>query len=80
MSHQAARDILKGFAHRNEAALEQLASFTDWRRVAGQELERRATAIVQALDDDTLKAIAAGDIDFQKLCRDVLAEVQPKAA
>lgn len=80
MSNQAAKDILKGFAHRNEAALGQLASFPDWQRVASQELERRATAIVQSFDDDTLKAIATGEIDFQRLCRQVLAEVSSKAA
>ena len=34
----------------------------DWQRIARQELERRATSIVQALDDATLEAIAAGTL------------------
>lgn len=36
----------------------------DWQRIARQELERRATSIVQALDDATLEAIAAGTLDM----------------
>ncbi|WP_262191525.1 hypothetical protein [Pseudomonas aeruginosa] len=36
----------------------------DWQRIARQELERRATSIVQALDDAILEAIAAGTLDM----------------
>lgn len=79
-SAAAAMDILRGFGRRNEAALEQLAAFTDWPRIARAELERRATSIVQTFDDETLRAIADGTVDFSALCRDVAAELAPKAA
>ena len=42
----------------------------DWQRIARQELERRATSIVQALDDATLEAIAAGTLDMRATCAD----------
>jgi len=76
----AATDILRGFGRRNEAALEQLAAFTDWPRIARAELERRATSIVQTFDEQTLLAIADGTVDLSALCRDVAAELAPKAA
>ena len=79
-TYASLKDTLRGFGRRNEAALERLALFSDWQRVAGAELERRATTIVQVLDDDTLKAIAAGKVDFSAVCRDVAAELAPKAA
>lgn len=51
-----------------------LMDVEDWQRIARQELERRATSIVQALDDATLEAIAAGEIDMRAMCRQVLEE------
>ncbi len=76
----AVKDILRGFGRGNEAALVALQNVDDWQRIARAELERRATAIVQALDDDTLRAIAAGEIDLPALCREVAADLAPKAA
>lgn len=73
-------DFLLGFGRRNEAALEHLADFPDWQRIAQAELDRRATSIVQALDEQTLRAIAAGELDFNQLCREVARELTPKAA
>ena len=78
--NSAARELLRGFGRGNEEALHRLATFDDWRRVAASEIERRTTLIVQSLDDDTLKAIASGSIDFQALCREVAADLAAKAA
>lgn len=75
-----AMDILRGFGRRNEAALERLATFTDWPRIASAEMGRRATTIVQTLDDETLRAIADGTLDFSALCCEVATELAPKAA
>ena len=76
----ATKDMLRGFGRSNEAALTALAEFKDWQRIARQELEQRATGIIQALDDETLEAIAAGKLDFRALCQDVAMELQGKAA
>jgi len=78
--HNSVLDVLRGFGRRNEAALEDLAEFPEWQRIAQTELERRATSIVQALDDEALRAIAVGDIDFSQLCREAARELGPKAA
>ena len=51
----------------------------DWQRIARQELERRATSIVQALDYATLEAIAAGTLDMLAMCRQVADEIHQAA-
>jgi hypothetical protein len=73
-------DVLRGYGHRNVDSLDRLADFTEWQRVAQAELERRATSIVQALDDETLRAIAAGRIDFNEACRAAARDLAPKVA
>lgn len=77
---EALREVLRGFGRSDQAALQRLSLFDDWQRVAAAELERRATQIVEALDEETLRAIAAGDIDFQAVCRDVANDLAPKVA
>ena len=76
----AATGILRGFGRHNGAALQPLGAFTDWPRIARAELERRATNIVQTLDDETLRAIADGTVDFSALCHEVAAELASQAA
>ncbi len=80
MTTEDLHSLLRGFAHRNEAALERLAHFPDWQRVAAAELERRATSVVQSFDDETLQAIAAGTLDLPSVCRAVAGELEAKAA
>jgi hypothetical protein len=48
---ETAKEVLRGYGRANEAALASLMDVQDWQRIARQELERRATSIVQALDD-----------------------------
>lgn len=76
----ALKDFLRGFGRNNQEALQRLSRFDDWRRVAATELERRATQLVESLDDETLRPIAAGDIDLNAVCRDVASELTPKGA
>ena len=52
---ETAKEVLRGYGRANEAALASLMDVQDWQRIARQELERRATSIVQALDDATLE-------------------------
>lgn len=68
---ETAKEVLRGYGRANEAALASLMDVQDWQRIARQELERRATSIVQALDDATLEAIAAGTLDMRAMCRQV---------
>lgn len=75
---EALRDVLRGFGRGNQAALQRLSLFGDWQRIAAAELERRATKIVEVLDEVTLRAIAAGEVDFQKACRDVSDDLESK--
>ena len=79
-SEHAVMALLRGFGRGNEAVLDQLADVPDWPRLARAELERRATRIVQTLDEDTLSAVADGTIDFSDLCRRVAAAMLRKAA
>lgn len=70
----SALEILRGLARSDGSALAKLAEVEDWRRIARAELERRATALIQMLDEGTVQAIADGRINLPELCRTVLAE------
>jgi hypothetical protein len=76
---ETAKEVLRGYGRANEAALASLMDVQDWQRIARQELERRATSIVQALDDATLEAIAAGTLDMRAMCRQVADEIHQTA-
>lgn len=76
---ESAKDILRGYGRANEAGLVSLLEVQDWQRIARQELERRATSIVQSLDDATLESIASGDIDMQALCQQLIDELGRKS-
>jgi hypothetical protein len=65
------KEILQGFARKDPAGLANLLVIQDWDRIAEQELERRATIVVQSLDDESLGAIASGEVDLQAICRDI---------
>lgn len=69
------KDVLRGYGRNDNKALGGLCAIDDWQRIARQELERRATRIVQALDETTLEVIAAGGLDFTALCREVATEL-----
>ncbi|WP_434038796.1 hypothetical protein ACIRUF_00070 (plasmid) [Pseudomonas aeruginosa] len=68
-------EVLRGYGRANESALASLLGVSDWQRIARQELERRATSIVQMLDDESLEAIASGTLDMQATCRQVANEI-----
>ena len=76
---EALSEVLRGYGRADETALASLLEVSDWERIARQELERRATSIVQALDDATLEAIAAGTLDMLAMCRPVADEIHQAA-
>lgn len=63
---EALSEVLRGYGRADEAALASL-------------LERRATRIVQSLDDGTLEAIASGSLDVRAVCRQVADEIKQTA-
>lgn len=68
--------MLRGFGSRDATALADLLRVENWRVVAAEEQRRRATRIIEALDEATLSAIADGSIDMVVACRDVLEELR----
>lgn len=76
---EALSEVLRGYGRANETALASLLEVSDWERIARQELERRATRIVQSLDDGTLEAIASGSLDVRAVCRQVADEIKQTA-
>lgn len=76
---ETAKEVLRGYGHANEAGLVSLLKVQDWQRIARQELERRATSVVQALDEATLESIAAGELDMQAICLQILGELGMKS-
>ncbi len=76
---EALSEVLRGYGRADEAALASLLEVSDWERIARQELERRATRILQSLDDGTLEAIASGSLDVRAVCRQVADEIKQTA-
>lgn len=74
MSNETVEDVVRGYGKANAAGLAALMAVEDWQRIARQEIERRATGIVQVLENATLRGIAAGEIDMRAVCRQVLEE------
>ena len=68
------KDFLRGFARGNDRGLAALLEVNDWQRIARQEVERRTTHIIEALDDDTVQAIAAGTLDLRAVLAELAAD------
>lgn len=73
---EKAKDVLCGYGRANGAKLASLLAVQDWRGVAQQELERRATSIVQVLDDSLLEDIASGSLDMRAMISQVMDELR----
>ena len=64
---------LTGYGRGRPAELQRLASVSDWQARARAELDRRANAMIETLDNDVLAAIAAGDVDVARLAEQAAA-------
>ena len=69
------KQILRGYSRGDILQLATLASIENWSAVAAEELQRRATRVVQVLDESTLAAIASGDLDVVAVCRELAVEL-----
>jgi hypothetical protein len=73
---QSAKDILEllgGYAKANPADMAKLGECSDWQALAKWEVTRRAARLLDLFDDQTLAAIASGEIDLQDLCQQAAA-------
>ncbi|WNO10524.1 hypothetical protein [Teredinibacter sp. KSP-S5-2] len=57
---------LNGYGRSQPQRLKDLTSITNWNKLAEQELQRRATQIIQNLDEQMLNAIAEGKIQLNQ--------------
>jgi hypothetical protein len=69
------KEVLRGYSRGDILRLDTLASIENWPVVAADELQRRATRVVQVLDDATLTSIASGDLDVVAVCQELCAEL-----
>lgn len=73
---QTVRDIaevLGGYARANPAGMAKLGECSDWPALAKSEQTRRAARLLELFDDQTVAAIASGEIDLQALCHEAAA-------
>lgn len=70
-------DVIRGYVRGDESRLNLLAAVSNesWWLCARQELQRRATHVLSAMDNQILEAIAGGSVDFRALCQKVAAEL-----
>ena len=66
---------LSGMGRNNPAALAFVAGYAEWPKLASQELERRAAALLAGLVDDELLFIASAQLDLCQFARQVQAEL-----
>jgi len=66
-------EVLGGFAKTNPADLAKLSERSDWQALAKWEATRRAAKLLGLFDDQTVAAIASGEIDMHALCKEAAA-------
>jgi hypothetical protein len=69
-------DYLRGYGRHDLSALESLAQFELWGVVAQCELLARASRFIEILDENELRAVAAGEVNLVDLARWVAAELK----
>jgi len=68
-------DYLRGYGRNDLSALESLAQFGMWGVVAQCELLARASRFIKILDENELRAVAAGEINLVDLASRVASEL-----
>lgn len=68
-------DLLRSIGRSDPHGLQRLAEFADWPQAARDELERRATRVLQALDEESLHLVASGTLSMASLCRQAESEL-----
>jgi hypothetical protein len=73
-AQQSVTDYMTGFGRNNEKALQHLATYPDWKRVAYDEMPRRASSFVRNLTDDDLIAISKGEVDIGQIAKEIISK------
>jgi hypothetical protein len=73
-SQQSVTDYMTGFGRNNQKALQHLATYPDWKRVAYDEMQRRASSFVRNLTDDDLIAISKGEVDIGQIAKEIISK------
>ena len=66
---QRLTDYLAGYVRNSPESLAQVLHYPDWQRMAGLELDRRATRLLELFSEEELRAIAQGDVSLPDLAR-----------
>lgn len=69
-------DYLRGYGRHDLSALEGLAQFKTWAEAAQCELLARASRFIKILDENELRAVAAGEVNLVDLANRVAAELK----
>lgn len=64
---------MRSYAKANPADMAKLGECSDWPALAKWEQTRRAARLLELFDDQTVAAIASGEIDLQTLCQEAAA-------
>jgi hypothetical protein len=73
-AQQSVKDYMTGFGRVNQKGLQHLATYPDWKRVAYDELQRRASSFVRNLTDDDLIAISKGEVDIGQISKEKISK------
>lgn len=65
-------ELLGGYAKSNLDELSKLTERSDWQALAKWETTRRAAKLLELFDDQTVAAIASGEIDMNDLCKEAV--------
>jgi hypothetical protein len=74
-AQQSVKDYMTGFGRVNQKGLQHLATYPDWKRVAYDELQRRASSFVRNLTDDDLIAISKGEVDIGQIAKELISKI-----
>jgi len=65
-------ELLGGYAKSNHDELSKLSERGDWQALATWGATRRAAKLLELFDDQTVAAIASGEIDMTDLCKEAV--------
>jgi hypothetical protein len=65
-------ELLGGYAKSNLDELSKLTERSDWQALTKWETTRRAAKLLELFDDQTVAAIASGEIDMNDLCKEAV--------
>lgn len=65
-------DYLTGYGRNNRQRLAEVAAYPDWQARAKAEIDRRMSRLIEALPDDLVAAIAAGEVELAEVAKSMM--------